>query len=173
MCAIVCTHNSWVQAHNVSFWVLGQWPCVIFIIPPPAHSLKSCFKERQDRNNVILSYSLSEHHLCVSFFVIISNPQFSVSTSTNKLYQQTQHSDTRLRSIRPETNFGRQQWKKRIRPVLWGKIEVQNVNFSGKLSPVDWTVKRSTNAHFMYNKLWGQFTFWSKLLIQLNYSYVI
>lgn len=92
MCAIVCMHNSWDQAHNVSFWVLGQWPCVIFIIPPPAHSLKSCFKERQDRNNIILSYSLSEHHLCVSFFVIIFNLVLCFYQ-----HQQTVSADTALR----------------------------------------------------------------------------
>lgn len=34
-----------------------------------------------------------------------------------------------------------------IRPVLPGEIEGQNVNFPGKTSLVDWTVKRSSNAH--------------------------
>lgn len=89
--------------------------------------------------------------VCVCVFLLLYSFYSSLflPAQANKLYQQIQLSNTRPCSIRPETNFGRQQWKKkkRIRPVLWGDIEGQNVNFPGKPSPVDWTVKRSSNAH--------------------------
>lgn len=67
-CFFLFSHNVCYCLHTIaefrhtmySFCVLEQWPCVIFIILPPAHSLKFCFKERQDRNKIILRYFLSE-----------------------------------------------------------------------------------------------------------------
>lgn len=133
------------------------WPCIILHIIS-AHNLLTGFcaeglNWRKTRQKTYWAILWAREILCVFFILFFLLFSFYSSlflpAKANKLYQQIQLSNARPRSIRPETNFGRQQWKKkkkRIRPVLWGEIEGQNVNFPGKPSRVDWTVKRSSNA---------------------------
>lgn len=88
-------------------------------------------------------------------FHIIFCLQLSVSPSTSR---QTVSADTALqRSASLYTTRNqflqaamkkRRKKKEKIRPVLRGEIEGQNVNFPGNPSLVDWIVKRSSNAHF-------------------------
>lgn len=119
----------WVRAGVMNtIYVLWTQESQAMTLYNPPHHLSSqsvqwhpqaWIKERQDRKPIEL---FCEHEPFCLFF---SNPLLFFFYSTlclpaqaYKLYQQIQLSNTRPRSIRPETNFGRQQWKKKMRPVL-------------------------------------------------------
>lgn len=106
---------------------------------------------RQTRKPIELFYVFLFFFFLYIFILFSVYSSLFLPAQADKLYQQIQLSNARPPCIQPETNFCRQQWKrkkKKIRTVLWGEIEGQNVNFPGNPSLVDWIVKRSSNAHF-------------------------
>ncbi len=128
-----------------------RWPCII-LHNISTHNLLAGIRTeglnwRQTRKPIELFCSL------FLYFHIIFRLQLSVSPSTSR---QTVSADTALqRSASLYTTRNqflqaamRKKREKRIRPVLWGEIEGQNVNFPGNPSLVGWIVKRSSNAHF-------------------------
>lgn len=127
------------------------WPCIIFHETPTQNLLTSFCAEGLNRRKTRQKtyWAILWARAILFFFVLLFSLYSSLflPAKANKLYQQIQLSNTRPRSIRPETNFGRQQWKKNKNQASSLGREGQNVNFPGKPSLVDWTVKRSSNAH--------------------------
>lgn len=97
------------------------WPSIILHIIS-THNLLTVFyaeglNRRKTRQKTYWAILWARPILCVFYFYFFLLFSFYSSlflpAKANKLYQQIQLSDTRPRSIRPETNFGRQQWKKK------------------------------------------------------------
>lgn len=125
------------------------WPCVI-LHNISTHNLLTGI-HTEDRQENLLSFFIL---FFLIHFHIIFCLQLSVSPSTSR---QTVSADTALQrsaSLYTTRNqflqaaMKKRKKKEKIRPVLRGEIEGQNVNFPGNPSLVDWIVKRSSNAHF-------------------------